>query len=91
MKPLDKQQIAQDILNAHSCEYFNDAWYYTECIVLDMIIEGINEYNNRLSEIANYDIVWDCDESPSKHCEYNTETDPMHDSCIYCGKPEERK
>ena len=58
---------------------------------VDLMVKAIDEYNSRLSAIINYDIVWDCDESPSKHCEYNTETDPMHDSCIYCGAPEERK
>ena len=34
---------------------------------------------------------WECDDSPTKVCVYNDLRDPMHDSCIFCDGPEERK
>jgi hypothetical protein len=34
---------------------------------------------------------WDCNESPIGLCLYHNIEDPAHDSCIYCGEPEERK
>lgn len=34
---------------------------------------------------------WVCQSSPTQRCQYNDDTDPMHDSCIHCGEPEERK
>ena len=27
----------------------------------------------------------------TKHCVYDDEQDPMHDECVYCGQPQERK
>lgn len=36
--------------------------------------------------------IWPCNNgSPSGWCEYNSEEDPVHDQCVYCGQPEERK
>lgn len=34
---------------------------------------------------------WDCPTSPTKRCAYNHKKDPIHDFCIFCGEPEERK
>ena len=34
---------------------------------------------------------WQCDESPNGSCEYDEANDTMHDSCIHCGSPHERK
>jgi len=39
-------------------------------------------------------IKWNCELSPqgnNTHCVYNDEKDPMHDECVYCGQPQERK
>ncbi len=34
---------------------------------------------------------WECPQSPTGHCVYNTETDECRDECVVCGEPEERK
>lgn len=34
---------------------------------------------------------WTCENSPTKHCIYDTDKDPCHDQCVICGDPEERK
>jgi hypothetical protein len=36
---------------------------------------------------------WDCPDSrnPSGFCCYDSKGDPAHDSCLFCGDPEERK
>ena len=34
---------------------------------------------------------WGCKESPYWTCVYDDHLDPMHDECIFCGDPEERK
>jgi hypothetical protein len=34
---------------------------------------------------------WPCKTSPRKMCAYDADVDVMHDDCIYCGCPEERK
>ena len=42
----------------------------------------------------DWNIKWNCALSPqgnNTHCVYNDETDPMHDECVYCGQPQERK
>ncbi len=44
--------------------------------------------------------LWKCDsrkmpgsfgKTYSKPCAYNHDADPAHDSCVFCGEPEERK
>jgi hypothetical protein len=34
---------------------------------------------------------WYCPTSPTHQCVYDSAEDPRHDSCVYCGDPEERK
>lgn len=34
---------------------------------------------------------WECAVAKPKVCAYDHDADPAHDSCIYCGQPEERK
>jgi hypothetical protein len=34
---------------------------------------------------------WWCPNSADGLCEYDSVEDPVHDFCIYCGNPEERK
>lgn len=41
--------------------------------------------------ICEKDFGWYCLVSPKHYCEYNREEDPMCDSCIHCGMPDERK
>jgi hypothetical protein len=33
---------------------------------------------------------WDCADSPTGLCIYNTAEDPMMDECLFCGDPKER-
>ncbi len=35
--------------------------------------------------------TWDCPKSPCGLCCYDHYKDPVHDECVYCGQPEERK
>ena len=34
---------------------------------------------------------WECPTSPIGVCSYNDNKDPIHDHCLFCGDPEERK
>lgn len=34
---------------------------------------------------------WYCPESKDRYCHYNEDEDPIHDHCLCCGDPEERK
>lgn len=34
---------------------------------------------------------WICKTSPTGYCVYNHTEDPIHDHCLFCGDPEERK
>lgn len=34
---------------------------------------------------------WKCEKSPIGHCIYNHFDDPVHDDCIFCHEPDERK
>ena len=35
--------------------------------------------------------TWDCETSPIGYCVYEDTKDPMHDDCLFCHDPEERK
>lgn len=35
--------------------------------------------------------LWECSTSPTGYCVYDEKTDPVHDSCLFCKDPEERK
>lgn len=35
--------------------------------------------------------TWECETSPVGVCVYDDTDDPMHDQCLFCGDPEERK
>jgi hypothetical protein len=35
--------------------------------------------------------TWDCSTSPTGFCVYDENEDPIHDFCLFCGDPEERK
>jgi len=37
------------------------------------------------------DTFWDCPDSPFGWCAYHNMIDPVHDNCIYCHQPQERK
>lgn len=34
---------------------------------------------------------WECPSSPTAHCVYNEAEDAIHDFCLFCDDPEERK
>ncbi len=34
---------------------------------------------------------WDCGTSPTGQCAYDHSMDPIHNRCLFCGKPEDRK
>ena len=51
----------------------------------------IMKHYPRLSTPDPYRHNWYCEDSPSSHCAYDDEVDPMNDHCIYCGDPYERK
>ena len=34
---------------------------------------------------------WECPTSPMGKCQYDDLGDPVHDECIHCGRPDERK
>lgn len=54
---------------------------------LDLIFDttGLQESEVAISKL------WKCDQSPIGYCVYDKIEDPVHDYCVYCNKPEERK
>ena len=48
------------------------------------------EYSRYQHEIDDF-LGWGCPDSPFGYCAYNTINDPTHDSCLFCGMPQERK
>ena len=57
-------------------------------------LDNNNDYRMATNQITDWNIKWNCALSPqgnNTHCVYNDETDPMHDECVYCGQPQERK
>jgi len=40
---------------------------------------------------SDWNIKWICGDTGKARCVFNEETDPMHDECVYCGQPQERK
>ena len=61
----------------------------------------VEEIERRILKLAGYkDLVdpyfsvvghWDCPNSFCGLCCYDHYYDPVHDSCVFCGQPEERK
>ena len=41
--------------------------------------------------VCGKDMGWWCPNNIKNFCEYDSEKDPMHDNCIHCRHPEERK
>lgn len=42
--------------------------------------------------IAEHELdQWECKDSPIGICIYNDKEDPIHDFCVFCDDPEERK
>ena len=54
----------------------------------------IDEMSTSKRPIHYHDVSfgdWDCEDSPTGYCIYGFYDDYAHDSCIYCGEPDERK
>ncbi len=64
----------------------NAQYRYEELI--ERTLERLQQINPEITAISEY---WDCRLSPVGMCVYNEDEDPMRDSCLYCGDPEERK
>lgn len=45
---------------------------------------GVDEDNIVLGD-------WDCPDSPTGYCIYDSDNDPVMDECLFCGGPDERK
>jgi len=67
-------------------------------LATDLIKHQIREFVHRETkfdsnfyEPARGHIFWSCKKSPVKTCIYDSLEDPVHDSCIFCHEPEERK
>lgn len=43
------------------------------------------------SQWYSVDTFWECPDSPFGWCAYHNFEDPVHDNCIYCHDPQERK
>jgi hypothetical protein len=41
--------------------------------------------------VCSEDLGWYCPDSPTGLCEYDDKEDLMHDTCLHCGAPEERR
>ena len=55
---------------------------------------SIKEAISEQKDIPPSDITlgtWACSESPTSFCAYDSFDDVMHDNCLFCDQPEERK
>jgi len=57
-----------------------------EVMILDMA--GFNVIKEPFFSVVG---TWNCDKSPCGLCCYHHYVDPVHDECVFCGNPEERK
>ena len=67
----------------------NDAerrFYSAELMVRQALSKALRIEAYRLEMGA-----WTCDASPAKVCVYDGYEDTVHDNCLYCNEPEERK
>ena len=65
---------------------------YREPTTPEEIEQGYREARMRVPTVE--DLVfsgWPCPVSPTGNCMYDDHHDNMHDGCIFCGEPEERK
>jgi len=61
--------------------------------------EKQNELMNKLVKVINPELrgvsiahgTWYCEKSPTGFCYYDDSEDQMHDNCLCCNSPEERK
>jgi hypothetical protein len=49
------------------------------------------ECDRGLGEDLMFPFLHDCPFSPIETCVYDDQNDPAHDTCLFCGDPEERK
>lgn len=52
-----------------------------------LLISGHQPGKDKYSMVG----LWDCAKSPFGLCAYDHYLDPVHDKCVFCGLPEERK
>jgi hypothetical protein len=66
-----------------------------ECCIESYLIEYLNDNNiEHREDIKDEDIVtgcWECENSPTGECFYDSKEDPCLDECLICGEPDERK
>ena len=65
-------------------------------IAKEVLDEGVNQILYRFIGTVDghnhvVDTMWGCEDSPFGWCAYHRFDDPAHDSCIFCGDPQERK
>lgn len=56
----------------------------------DFVIEVLPEPKPNKDDLS-FSQTWECDGSPTGYCVYNDVEDPINDSCVFCGQPDERK
>ncbi|MAG27464.1 hypothetical protein CMI47_18175 [Candidatus Pacearchaeota archaeon] len=82
-------------LFAASCEVEADSIEEARSKYADASVDGDDstwEYDLEHQIIESIKIGhWPCEASPHKVCAYDDVEDPMHDNCLYCEDPEERK
>jgi len=88
---VDEKVIFTDLLKDNVQNIFADA---------DLAIEEINHLKSRIVKTVfpefdwMYQVIsreWKCTKSPIGYCVYDVVEDPVHDDCIFCHDPEERK
>ena len=48
-------------------------------------------HSSAICDICGKHFGWWCPDSKDNICEYDSVKDPVHDFCLYCGHPDERK
>lgn len=58
-----------------------------------ILTSNLSKFLKQIGITDIYPVIsdWKCEKSPVDYCVYNQLEDPYHDSCLFCGQPEERK
>lgn len=84
---LDGQEEAYEIITANNAdEAYKLAYRY-------LATKGFHPISYRVvkRDLVHGQYLWDCKHPNASVCQYDIEIDPMMDSCVFCGEPQERK
>jgi len=85
-KLLFKEQLSDDL--ADSIKLCQEKIDEIDWLRRKLIKKAYPEFDWLYQDVSTY---WRCEASPCGYCTYDSVNDRAHDTCIFCGEPEERK